>query len=131
MDDWLKTFGYATGDPTKPYAITTSTDSLVVSILSAGTFFGALASAPLSDFLGRRWVRIETPNDRFFTKSLFVFRVLSLHVYFFPLVLRCKQHPLLSHSLLPAVYLLDWVLESPQQSFLCINRNGKRLPSRA
>ncbi|KAE9398530.1 MFS monosaccharide transporter [Gymnopus androsaceus JB14] len=55
MDDWLKTFGYATGDPTKPYAITTSTDSLVVSILSAGTFFGALASAPLSDFLGRRW----------------------------------------------------------------------------
>ncbi|RDI80355.1 hypothetical protein Vi05172_g9707 [Venturia inaequalis] len=29
--------------------------SLIVSILSAGTFFGALTAAPVGDFLGRRW----------------------------------------------------------------------------
>ncbi|KAF9259071.1 AmMst-1 [Marasmius fiardii PR-910] len=58
MNDWLQTFGYATGNPAKPYDITTSTESLVVSILSAGTFFGALLGAPLGDLLGRRWGNI-------------------------------------------------------------------------
>lgn len=37
-----------------PY-ITASEDSLIVSILSAGTFFGALLAAPVADILGRRW----------------------------------------------------------------------------
>ena len=32
--------------------------SEIVSILSAGTFFGALLSAPLADQLGRRWAMI-------------------------------------------------------------------------
>ncbi len=48
MPNWLQTFGYATGNPDTPYAITSSTESLVVSILSAGTFFGALAGAPVA-----------------------------------------------------------------------------------
>ncbi|CAO2649443.1 Nn.00g068280.m01.CDS01 [Neocucurbitaria sp. VM-36] len=34
--------------------ITASQDSLIVSILSAGTFFGALTAAPFGDLLGRR-----------------------------------------------------------------------------
>lgn len=34
--------------------ITASQDSLIVSILSVGTFFGALTAAPVADFLGRR-----------------------------------------------------------------------------
>jgi MFS transporter, SP family, sugar:H+ symporter len=36
-------------------AVTSSQESLIVSILSAGTFFGALLAAPVADFLGRRW----------------------------------------------------------------------------
>ncbi|TEB12284.1 AmMst-1 [Coprinellus micaceus] len=37
------------------YAISSSTESLIVSILSAGTFFGALLGAPVADILGRKW----------------------------------------------------------------------------
>lgn len=53
MPDWLKTFGYDAGGGN--YQLTTSNESLVVSILSAGTFFGALLAAPFGDFLGRKW----------------------------------------------------------------------------
>lgn len=43
------------GSPARPgYALSTSGRSLVVSILSVGTFFGALFAAPLGDFFGRR-----------------------------------------------------------------------------
>jgi SP family sugar:H+ symporter-like MFS transporter len=35
-------------------SITAAEDSLIVSILSAGTFFGALTAAPFGDLLGRR-----------------------------------------------------------------------------
>jgi len=35
-------------------AVTSSQESLIVSILSAGTFFGALGAAPIADWLGRR-----------------------------------------------------------------------------
>ncbi|KAI5364870.1 Putative major facilitator, sugar transporter, major facilitator superfamily [Septoria linicola] len=35
--------------------ITPAQDSLIVSILSAGTFFGALTAAPVADWIGRRW----------------------------------------------------------------------------
>ncbi|KAF8916238.1 AmMst-1 [Mucidula mucida] len=55
MPDWLMTFGHPTGDSTNPYAISSSTESLVVSILSAGTFFGALLGAPVADFIGRKY----------------------------------------------------------------------------
>ena len=42
MDDWLRTFGTSTTDPTHPlgYYLPSNKESLVVSILSAGTFFG-------------------------------------------------------------------------------------------
>jgi MFS transporter, SP family, sugar:H+ symporter len=35
--------------------VSASQSSAIVSILSAGTFFGALFSAPVADYLGRRW----------------------------------------------------------------------------
>ena len=58
MKDWLRTFGVPSTDlvrhPTG-YAITSAQESLVVSILSAGTFFGALLGAPMADMVGRKW----------------------------------------------------------------------------
>lgn len=50
MKDWLRTFGHPDPDPESAtgYAISSSTESLVVSILSAGTFFGALMGAPVA-----------------------------------------------------------------------------------
>jgi SP family sugar:H+ symporter-like MFS transporter len=50
MPYWLRSFS------TEPDgSVTASQDSLIVSILSAGTFFGALTAAPFGDLLGRRW----------------------------------------------------------------------------
>ena len=46
-----------------------SQQSEIVSILSAGTFFGALLSAPLADMLGRRWAMI-------FNTGVFTFGVI-------------------------------------------------------
>lgn len=40
--------------------LSTSQQSLIVSILSAGTFFGALAGAPIADTIGRKWGLIFT-----------------------------------------------------------------------
>ncbi|KAF9778404.1 MFS monosaccharide transporter [Thelephora terrestris] len=54
MNDWLCTFGKY-NSATNSCSITSSQQSLVVSILSAGTFFGALFAAPTADFLGRRY----------------------------------------------------------------------------
>lgn len=57
MQDWLCTFGQTTTDIVNhPLGclITTSQQSLVVSILSVGTFTGALIGAPAADILGRR-----------------------------------------------------------------------------
>ncbi|KAJ9096824.1 hypothetical protein QFC21_005095 [Naganishia friedmannii] len=51
MEAWLEVFG-TTVDGKK--VLTTSSQSLVVSILSAGTFFGALLAGPCADLLGRR-----------------------------------------------------------------------------
>lgn len=53
MEDWLKTFG--SFDPTLGHYLPTSSKSLAVSILSAGTFFGALLAYPMGDRLGRKW----------------------------------------------------------------------------
>ena len=51
MDDWLRTFGEykpsATDPTTYPWVISTSNESLIVSILSAGTFFGKQRSLVL------------------------------------------------------------------------------------
>lgn len=45
--------GYRTTD-TNQLTISPAQSSEIVSILSAGTFFGALLAAPLGDYLGRR-----------------------------------------------------------------------------
>ncbi|PSN59837.1 glucose transporter-like protein [Corynespora cassiicola Philippines] len=50
MPYWLREFS-TSADGT----LSASEDSLIVSILSAGTFFGALTAAPFGDLLGRRW----------------------------------------------------------------------------
>ncbi|KAJ9090948.1 hypothetical protein QFC20_007778 [Naganishia adeliensis] len=52
MDAFLETFGTLENGKR---VLTTSNQSLVVSILSAGTFFGALLAGPCADRLGRRW----------------------------------------------------------------------------
>jgi len=57
MKDWLRLFGSEVPVSTDhPYglAITSSQQSLVTSILSAGTFFGSLAGAPVADIVGRQ-----------------------------------------------------------------------------
>ena len=54
MDFWIKEFATEVNEDNKP-VIPTSQVSLIVSILSAGTFCGALTAAPFGDFLGRRW----------------------------------------------------------------------------
>ena len=51
MDYFQKEF--ATNTIGKP-KLTASQTSLIVSILSAGTFFGALTASPFGDILGRR-----------------------------------------------------------------------------
>jgi len=59
MHDWLDTFGIYDGSADNttgwPHVLKTNDKSLVVSILSAGTFFGALLSNPIADRLGRKW----------------------------------------------------------------------------
>ncbi|KAL1691222.1 general substrate transporter [Schizophyllum commune] len=54
MDVWLRTFGDVTKDDGSP-GLSSKRESLVVSILSAGTFFGALLGAPVADHIGRKW----------------------------------------------------------------------------
>jgi SP family sugar:H+ symporter-like MFS transporter len=52
MPYWLKLFA-THSDATGPY-LTASQSSEIVSLLSVGTFFGALMAAPTGDFFGRR-----------------------------------------------------------------------------
>ncbi|KAF8498516.1 general substrate transporter [Russula emetica] len=57
MPDWLRTFGHPVPvSSTFPdgYGISSNQRSLIVSILSAGTFFGALSAAPIGDIMGRK-----------------------------------------------------------------------------
>ena len=54
MPYWQRLFSTGYVDPDGGKNITTSQESAIVSILSAGTFFGALASPFLTDYLGRR-----------------------------------------------------------------------------
>lgn len=53
MPYWLENFTDTLGPDGKPI-LPASQNSLIVSILSAGTFFGALTAAPFGDLLGRR-----------------------------------------------------------------------------
>lgn len=55
MRYWLDTFSTGYIDPaTGKLGITATQSSEIVSLLSAGTFFGALTAAPTGDFFGRR-----------------------------------------------------------------------------
>lgn len=54
MPYWQNTFSTGFRNPTGHLDITTSQESAIVSILSAGTFFGALSSPFLADYIGRR-----------------------------------------------------------------------------
>jgi SP family sugar:H+ symporter-like MFS transporter len=54
MKWWLKQFSTGYKDKDGNPAITPNQSSEIVSILSAGTFFGALLAAPLADRIGRR-----------------------------------------------------------------------------
>ncbi|KAF9006084.1 MFS monosaccharide transporter [Cyathus striatus] len=55
MKSFLRTFGFVQEGTATGYAISSSNESLIVSILSAGTFFGALIGAPTADYIGRKW----------------------------------------------------------------------------
>jgi SP family sugar:H+ symporter-like MFS transporter len=50
MNFWKHEFA----DESHQYELTSDQTSLIVSILSAGTFFGALSAAPMADIMGRR-----------------------------------------------------------------------------
>ena len=51
---WQRLFSTGYVDPSGNPNITTSQESAIVSILSAGTFFGALGSPFMADYIGRR-----------------------------------------------------------------------------
>ncbi|KAG0152412.1 hypothetical protein CROQUDRAFT_649808 [Cronartium quercuum f. sp. fusiforme G11] len=53
MPYWLQRFGEP--DDSGKFILTTEKNSLVTSILSVGTFVGALLASPIGDTLGRRW----------------------------------------------------------------------------
>jgi sugar porter (SP) family MFS transporter len=60
MPDWLETFGtfqagLSANLGSDGFYLPTNQKSLVVSILSAGTFFGALFAFPMGDIVGRKW----------------------------------------------------------------------------
>ncbi len=56
MKYWRELFSTGYVNPIDGILDVTSTQkSLIVSLLSAGTFFGALGAAPTGDILGRRW----------------------------------------------------------------------------
>ena len=54
MKYWLRLFSTGAKDKDGNPAITASEKSTIVSLLSAGTFFGALFAAPIADLIGRR-----------------------------------------------------------------------------
>lgn len=54
IQPWLEIFGRRHADGS--LFLPSNNDSLVTSILSAGTFFGALLGAPVGDYIGRKWV---------------------------------------------------------------------------
>ncbi|KAK3349784.1 general substrate transporter [Lasiosphaeria hispida] len=55
MDYWRSLFSTGYRDSKGHLDVSPSQSSAIVSILSAGTFFGALASPLLGDHMGRRW----------------------------------------------------------------------------
>ncbi|KAK3682868.1 general substrate transporter [Podospora appendiculata] len=60
MDYWRALFSTGYRDSSGHPDISPSQSSAVVSILSAGTFFGALSSPFMGDYIGRRWALIAS-----------------------------------------------------------------------
>ncbi|KFX99318.1 hypothetical protein O988_03941 [Pseudogymnoascus sp. VKM F-3808] len=60
MDYWKALFTDGTRDANGGPDISASNTAAIVSILSAGTFFGSLSAAPFADFLGRRFALIAS-----------------------------------------------------------------------
>jgi len=60
MDYWRTLFSTGYVDAKGHPDVSPSQSSAIVSILSAGTFFGALASPLLGDHIGRRWALIAS-----------------------------------------------------------------------
>lgn len=61
MQAWRDLFSTGYTNPIDNLPDITSTEkSQIVSLLSAGTFFGALCAAPMGDMLGRRWGMIAS-----------------------------------------------------------------------
>lgn len=59
MPYWRKLFSTGYINPSDNYPdVTSSQSSMIVSLLSAGTFFGALGAAPIADYFGRRLAMI-------------------------------------------------------------------------
>lgn len=55
MPYWQDQFSTGYRDSTGHLNVTASQSATIVSILSAGTFFGALTAAPVGDLIGRRF----------------------------------------------------------------------------
>jgi len=60
MKFWRDTFSTGYRNSADQLDVSPSQSSAIVSILSAGTFFGALASPLLADNIGRRWALIAS-----------------------------------------------------------------------
>jgi len=65
MPYWQDTFSTGFKNGTGHLDITASQSAMIVSILSAGTFFGALTAAPVADAIGRRWGLIASTSIMF------------------------------------------------------------------
>lgn len=62
MPYWQDTFSTGFRDSTGHLNVSSSQSASIVSILSAGTFFGALGAAPIADRIGRRWSLIASAH---------------------------------------------------------------------
>ncbi|KAG6908781.1 hypothetical protein DXG01_003310 [Tephrocybe rancida] len=65
MKDWLRTFGHPVAGTKTGFGLSSANESLVVSILSAGTFFGALLGAPTAGMYFPHTLCIPVLTDRF------------------------------------------------------------------
>ena len=69
MKYWKEHFSTSCRDAHGQLDASASQNSEIISILSAGTFFGGLFSGPVADKLGRRW-------DMIFNSLVFTFGVI-------------------------------------------------------
>ena len=60
MDDWIKTFGKPDSNSATGYSLPTSRESLIVSILSVGTFLGIVPCSTVTSTLTLKWTGFST-----------------------------------------------------------------------